>query len=197
MKIVFASGNLGKIQELKLALAHTSIHLIPQSDFNVTEVAETGLTFIENALIKARHAAAATGLPAIADDSGLEVAALHGAPGIYSARFSGDEATADENNQTLLAKMQHIPIGKRQARFYCALVYLAHAKDPTPIIAEASWSGEILLAPVGEKGFGYDPIFYDPIEKSSAAALDPQKKLAISHRGKALELFIQKLIHIL
>jgi XTP/dITP diphosphohydrolase len=193
MKVVFASHNAGKIQELSALLLPFELHVIPQSELNVEEVPETAPTFVENALIKARHAAASTGLPAIADDSGLAVDALHGAPGIYSARYAGPSANSVSNIKKLLTDMQHVPDTKRQAQFHCVLVYLEHAKDPTPIICHATWSGIILKEPRGEKGFGYDPVFFDPEQNCSAAELSLSIKNKISHRGKALHLLINEL----
>jgi XTP/dITP diphosphohydrolase len=193
MKIVFASNNTGKIHELQTLLALHHVEIIAQTTLNVKEIPETGLTFVENALIKARHASLQTGLPAIADDSGLEVAALHGAPGIYSARFAGSNATAEENISKLLSNMQSVPLDKRLARFYCVLVFLNSGYDPTPLICEGAWNGVILTAPAGKMGFGYDPIFFDPNEKCSAAELPIQKKNKISHRGQALNLLLKKL----
>lgn len=193
MKIVFASSNSGKLYELQTLLTHYPVEIIPQTTLQVSDIPETGLTFVENALIKARHAAKQTGLPAIADDSGLEVAALHGAPGIYSARFAGTQATAKDNIKKLLLQMESIPQDKREARFYCVLVYLNSAEDPTPLICEGVWNGSILTAPVGEKGFGYDPVFFDSNENQSAAELALAIKNQISHRGKALKLLINRL----
>ena len=193
MKIVFASNNSGKIQELQSLLQPWNIELIPQNALNVTEIEETGLTFLENALLKARHASQQTGLPAIADDSGLEVAALQGAPGIYSARYAGQSSNALNNINKLLKTLENYPDEKRTAQFYCVLVFLRHANDPTPFIGEGSWEGIITREPLGEKGFGYDPIFFDPHEKQSAAQLSSAKKNQISHRAKALKCLIEKL----
>lgn len=192
MKIVFASNNSGKILELQSLLSSFNIQIIPQASLNVSEIEETGTTFVENAILKARHAAEQTGLPAIADDSGLEVAALSGAPGVYSARFAGINANSENNIKKLLHEMSSYP-EHRQARFYCVLVFFAHAKDATPLICEGEWPGLILSEPRGDLGFGYDPIFYDPIENASAAQLPIDKKNQISHRGKALKKLIEKL----
>jgi XTP/dITP diphosphohydrolase len=193
MKITFASNNAGKILELTALLKPFNIEIIPSASLNVSEIAETGLTFIENALIKARHACKHSGLPAIADDSGLEVLALSGAPGIYSARFAGEKATSSDNIKKLLSELQNVPDSHRHARFYCALVFMQHASDPTPLICEADWKGMILTQPSGNQGFGYDPIFYDHEEKCTAAELSLEKKNLISHRGKALRLLLKKL----
>lgn len=193
MKIIFASNNPGKIHELQTLFKKFDIEIIPQTVLDISETDETSLTFVENALLKARHACQATALPAIADDSGLEVAALKGAPGIYSARFAGKNASPEKNIQKLLTKMQNIPDKHRQARFYCVVVYLVHAADPTPLICEGTWEGLILKKPVGNKGFGYDPVFFDPKQNCSAAQLPLEKKNKMSHRGKALQLLIKKL----
>lgn len=186
MKVVFASNNAGKIHELNVLLNEFDLSIIPQSELGVEDVPETGLTFVENALIKARHACLKTGLPAIADDSGLIVEALHGAPGIRSARFAGERASAQDNIKKLLSELAFVPDEQREARFYCVLIYLSHAEDPTPLICQGSWEGVILKSPCGEKGFGYDPIFFDPKQNCSAAELPMNIKNQISHRGKAL-----------
>jgi XTP/dITP diphosphohydrolase len=182
---VLASNNPGKAREIGQLLAGHEITVRPQSDFGVPEAAETGLTFVENALIKARNAAQHSGLPAIADDSGLEVDALNGAPGIYSARYAGD-AGDGANNEKLLAALQTVPEEERTARFQCVMVYLRHADDPTPLICQGTWEGRILTAPQGENGFGYDPVFFVPAEGCSAAELAADRKNALSHRGQAL-----------
>ena len=192
-KIVLASGNKGKVKELAAMLSSLSIEVLPQSDFAVTEVAETGSTFIENAIIKARHAAKHTGLPAIADDSGLAVDALGGAPGVYSARYSGEHATDQSNITKLLGAMADVPTYKRQAKFLCVLVYMRHADDPSPIICQGEWCGEIMTEQQGANGFGYDPIFWVNQQNSSSAQLSPQQKNALSHRGKALKLLLAQL----
>lgn len=193
MKIVFASNNAGKIRELQSILKPLALEIIPQTILGVTEVEETGLTFVENALLKARHAAQHTGLPAIADDSGLEVNALNHAPGIYSARYAGKNASSQDNIKKLLNELHNVPDNKRQARFYCCLVYLSQVDDPTPIICEGTWSGLILKQPAGSDGFGYDPVFFDSNENCSAAELPLAKKNLLSHRGKALKCLIEKL----
>jgi XTP/dITP diphosphohydrolase len=191
-KIVLASGNKGKLSEFAELFAPFNIDVIPQSEFNVPEAEETGLTFVENAIIKARNACEYTGLPAIADDSGIEVDYLLGAPGIYSARFAGDNATDEDNRIALLAALNGVPDRERTARYQCLLVMMRHSKDPTPLICQADWQGQILSAPVGNGGFGYDPIFWVPEIKCSAAQLSAKQKHAISHRGKAIRKFIEE-----
>jgi XTP/dITP diphosphohydrolase len=184
--ILLASGNKGKVNELKEMLAPLGFNVVPQSQFDVQEVPETGTTFVENAIIKARHASKVTGLPCIADDSGLEVSALNGAPGIYSARFAGDNATDGTNIDKLLNAIQDVPVGKRDARFVCVLVFMRHADDPTPIICQGFWKGEITLQRSGENGFGYDPVFFVPEHDCTSAELTPEQKHSLSHRGQAL-----------
>lgn len=192
-KIVLATGNQGKVKELARMLSDLDIEVLPQSEFGVTDVAETGTTFVENAIIKARHAAQQTGLPAIADDSGLAVHALNGEPGVYSARYSGDQATDKTNIAQLLNVMTDVPKGKRQAKFLCVLVYMRHADDPTPIICQGEWHGEITTEQQGENGFGYDPIFWVKEQNCSSAQLSPEQKNILSHRGKALKLLLAQL----
>ncbi len=160
---------------------------VPQSDFDVPDADETGLTFVENAILKARHAAQLTGLPAIADDSGLEVDALNGAPGIYSSRFAGGGASDADNLQKLLAELKEVPEDQRTARFQCLMVFMSHAEDPTPLICQGSWEGRILFAPQGENGFGYDPLFWVPGEQCTSAELPSELKNRLSHRGQALQ----------
>jgi XTP/dITP diphosphohydrolase len=184
-RIVLATGNEGKVRELSELLAARDISIVPQSDFAVPEADETGLTFVENAIIKARNAAAHTGLPAIADDSGLEVDYLNGAPGIFSARYAGDAGSA-ANNAKLLAALDGVPEAQRSARFQCVLVYLRHTDDPTPILCQGTWEGRILTAQRGDAGFGYDPLFYVADEGCSAAELTGERKNELSHRGQAL-----------
>ncbi len=186
-KIVLATGNQGKVKELANLLADHNIDIVPQSQFDVPEVAETGTTFVENAIIKARHAAKITGLPAIADDSGLEVDALNGAPGVISARYAGEDATDATNNAKLLAELDGVEAEKRTGRFHCVLVYMRHADDPTPIICHGVWEGSMLLAPQGEQGFGYDPLFWVESHQCSSAQLPRDEKNKLSHRGKALK----------
>jgi len=190
-QVVLASGNTGKLAELDRILAPLGVELLSQAQFNVVEAEETGLTFVENAILKARAACAQTGLPAIADDSGLEVDALRGAPGIHSARYSGDGDAG--NNLKLLDALADVPPGERSARFQCALVYLRHAEDPTPLICPGSWEGEILLEARGKDGFGYDPLFYVPQYHCSAAELDAGVKNRVSHRARACALLLAAL----
>lgn len=184
--IVLATSNKGKVAELTQLLADQNIEIVPQSDFNVSDAAETGTTFIENAIIKARHASRLTGLPAIADDSGLEVDALRGEPGVYSARYAGEDATNKKNNKKLLKELKDIKTKKRTARFHCVLVYLRHENDPTPVICHGTWEGSILKEARGEQGFGYDPLFWQEELQLSAAELPRDVKNKLSHRGKAL-----------
>lgn len=190
-KIVLASGNKGKLREFAELFAPLNIEVVPQSDFDVPEAEETGLSFVENAIIKARNAAHHTGLPAIADDSGIEVDYLLGAPGIYSARYAGSDASDHDNLNALLAALDNVPTQERAARYQCLLVLMRHSKDPTPLICQASWQGVILEAPVGSGGFGYDPIFWVPETQCSAAELSSEQKHALSHRGKAIRQFIE------
>ena len=189
-KIVLASGNKGKLREFAQLFATLDIEVVPQSDFDVPEAEETGLTFMENAIIKARNAAKHTGLPAIADDSGIEVDALEGKPGIYSARFAGANASDEDNLDFLLTSLQDKAEAERAARYQCLLVYMEHENDPTPLISQASWEGRILTESVGNGGFGYDPIFWVNETQCSSAELSPEQKHAISHRGKALQKFM-------
>ena len=185
-KLVLATGNQKKVKELAAMLADMKIQVIPQSEFAVSDADETGTTFVENAIIKARHAARVTGLPAVADDSGLEVDLLHGRPGVYSARFAGSGASDKENIDKLLAELKGAPDYLKSARFWCVLVYMRHADDPTPIICQASWEGMIIDEPRGQHGFGYDPVFFVPTEQETAAELGPAVKNRLSHRGQAL-----------
>ena len=187
-KVILASGNAGKLRELSALLNEKEVDLIPQSEFKVSDVEETGLSFVENALIKARHACAETGMPALADDSGIEVDVLHGEPGIYSARYAGvSGATADAaNNARLLEELEQIPELQRTARFQCVIAYLRHDKDPMPLICQGTWEGQILFAESGDNGFGYDPLFYVPTHGCSSAELDAEVKNSLSHRGQAL-----------
>jgi len=194
-KIVLASGNKGKLREFAQLFAPLDIEVVPQSDFDVPEAEETGLSFVENAIIKARNACEHTGLPAIADDSGIEVDFLLGAPGIYSARFAGENASDADNINALIAALNGVPDKERIARYQCLLVMMHHSKDPTPLICQADWQGRILRVPLGEGGFGYDPIFWVPELECSAAQLTPEQKHAISHRGKAIRKFINEVQH--
>jgi XTP/dITP diphosphohydrolase len=186
-ELVIASGNSGKLREFARLLGHLPLQLRLQSELNVVPAEETGLTFVENAILKARAASAQTGLSALADDSGLEVDALRGAPGVRSARYAGEDGpNADAANKARLLKdMATVADGQRQARFHCVLVLLRHAEDPVPVIAQGSWEGLILHREQGEGGFGYDPLFYVPTHRMSAAELDSGEKNAISHRGLA------------
>ncbi|HBV90484.1 MAG TPA: non-canonical purine NTP pyrophosphatase, partial [Pantoea sp.] len=184
-KVVLATGNPGKVRELAELLSAFGLDIVAQTDLGVESAEETGLTFIENAILKARHAAQITGLPAIADDSGLAVDALGGAPGIYSARYAGEEASDQQNLEKLLQALENVPDGQRQAQFHCVLVYLRHAEDPTPLVFHGSWQGEITRSAAGSGGFGYDPIFFVPALGKTAAELSKAEKGAVSHRGKA------------
>ncbi|KUE78137.1 XTP/dITP diphosphatase [Aeromonas schubertii] len=185
-KLVLATGNQKKVKELAAMLADLDIQVVPQSEFAVSEVAETGTTFVENAIIKARHAAKVTGLPAVADDSGLEVDLLQGRPGVYSARFAGDQASDRENIDKLLAELSGVPADLRTARFWCVLVFMRHENDPTPLICQASWEGLITEELRGQNGFGYDPVFFVPGEGCTSAELPAERKNQLSHRGQAL-----------
>jgi XTP/dITP diphosphohydrolase len=191
-KIILASNNKGKIREFNTMLDGL-YEVISMSDRQVEEVPETGLTFVENALIKARNASEQSGLPALADDSGIVVDALGGEPGIYSARYAGNHGDDEANTQKLLDQMYVIPEGERTARFWCAIVFLEHANDPTPIIIQRGWEGEILRKKVGENGFGYDPIFYVPTHSCASAELAPEIKNTFSHRGRALTALLEEL----
>ena len=185
-RIVLATSNPGKVREFSAALMGLNVDILPQSAFDVPEVEETGLTFVENAILKARNAARHTGLPALADDSGLAVDALGGAPGVYSARYAGPGAGDRANIDKLLAELREVPAERRAARFQCVLVLLHHAADPTPLICQASWEGLITFEPYGSGGFGYDPVFLVPEEGQTAAELDLAVKNRLSHRGQAL-----------
>jgi XTP/dITP diphosphohydrolase len=185
-RLVLATGNAGKLRELREILEPWNVDVRPQSEFTHAHAAETGLSFVENALLKARHAAGASGLPAIGDDSGLEVDALRGAPGIHSARYATPMASDADNNLKLLDELAAVPAAARGARYRCAMVYLRWPLDAAPLIAQAAWEGRILRAPVGVHGFGYDPLFEVAGTGRSAAQLDPAEKNRISHRGQAL-----------
>jgi len=184
-KIVLASGNAGKIKEIQAILAGHPI--VPQSAFNVAECEETGVTFVENAILKARNAAKHCNLPAIADDSGLVVDALDGAPGVISARYAGDGASDQDNLQKLLQELEGVPEAQRSARFVCVLVFMEHAQDPCPVIAQGVWEGRIMTQALGTNGFGYDPVFWVPEQHCSSAELSPDLKNSLSHRGQALK----------
>jgi len=192
-QLVLATGNAGKVKEMTEMLQPLGWKVTPQSEFFDSEAEETGLSFIENAILKARYACAKTGLPAIADDSGLEVSALQGQPGIYSSRYAGEEATDQENLQKLLIEMEEVPPCMRQASFYCAMVFCRHANDPTPLVALGRWNGEILHEPVGSGGFGYDPIFFVPDQGVSSAELTKAQKNTISHRAQALQALVEQM----
>lgn len=189
-KIVLASSNTGKVREFNELLAGSAIEVVPQTVYGVPDIEETGLTFVENAILKARNAAQHTGLPAIADDSGLEVDALDGAPGIYSARYAGEGASDEDNLLKLLDALKDTADAERGARFQCLMVYMRHGADPTPHIVQGSWEGTILRAPRGDNGFGYDPVFYVPEQDCSSAQLAPEVKNRLSHRGQALSRLI-------
>jgi XTP/dITP diphosphohydrolase len=193
MKFVVASSNAGKLAEFRDLLGEAGYEFVTQGELGVTDAEETGLTFVENALLKARHAARTTGLAALADDSGLCVDALGGAPGLYSARYAGSHGDAQANIAKLLDAMKDVPEAERGAQFVCVLALVRHAEDPQPIIAEGRWSGLILDAPRGDGGFGYDPVFLDPENNLSAAEFDPAIKNRLSHRGRALAMLRQKL----
>lgn len=192
-QIVLASGNAKKVAELQSLLGGLGMRVVPQNEFGVMDAEETGTTFVENAIIKARHAARTTGLPAIADDSGLTVDALDGRPGVYSARFAGPAATDEQNVARLLADLEGLPSGRRLATFWCVLVYLRHAEDPTPLICTGHWTGTITEAPRGDGGFGYDPVFLLPEAGRTAAELSPEEKNRLSHRGQALRQLLSQL----
>jgi len=184
--IVLASGNAGKIREINQILANLDCRVVPQTELGVPDAEETGQSFVENAILKARNAAQHTGLPAIADDSGLEVDALDGAPGVHSARYAGPAATDADNVDRLLNALRGIPDEKRSARFRCVMVYLRKPDDAMPVIAQGTWEGYIGHAPRGENGFGYDPVFIVPDRNCTSAELPPAEKNQLSHRGQAL-----------
>jgi XTP/dITP diphosphohydrolase len=192
-KLVVASSNPDKLRELLQLFDGLDYELYPQSALNVPEVAETGTTFVENAIIKARNAAQHTGFAALADDSGIEVDALNGAPGVYSARFSGADASDEANNALLVEKLRAVPEQQRSARYRAVIVFMRNAADPSPIICEGSWEGQILLEPRGQGGFGYDPFFYLPEQGCTSAELSAEQKNQQSHRGKALRELLVKL----
>jgi XTP/dITP diphosphohydrolase len=191
--IVLASSNKGKVREINQVLAGTGLQVQPQSEFGVVDAEETGLTFVENAILKARNAARHTSLPAIADDSGLEVDALAGAPGIYSARFAGEGASDQANLEKLLLELEAVPEEQRTARFQCLMVFMRHAGDPTPLICQGTWEGRILFAARGDNGFGYDPVFHVPAHGCSSAELPAETKNSLSHRGQALRQLVAAL----
>jgi XTP/dITP diphosphohydrolase len=185
-EIILASSNQGKVREINQLLTGLDLHVHPQTEYGVPDIEETGLTFVENAILKARNAAQHTGLAAIADDSGIEVDALRGEPGIYSARYAGEGASDQANLEKLLTELGDLPEEKRTARFQCLMVYMRHANDPTPLICQGTWEGRILFEPRGKNGFGYDPVFYVPTHDCSSAELAADIKNSLSHRGQAL-----------
>ncbi len=192
-QLVLASSNQGKLKELNQVLQGVGYEVLPQSRFAVGDVEETGLSFVENAILKARHACRASGMPALADDSGLEVDALKGAPGIYSARFAGEGASDEDNNRKLVSMLSAFAEADRSARFRCLLVYMRHAEDPTPLICQGTWEGRIVTEPRGSNGFGYDPLFYIPELQCCSAELAAEQKNRISHRGRALAQLVSRL----
>ncbi len=194
-RVVLASNNVGKLRELQQLLQAADLEIVTQASLGVRDIEETGLSFVENAILKARNAATRTGLAAIADDSGLEVDALNGAPGIYSARYAGVGAGDAKNNEKLLHALRDVPEAQRSARFRCVLVYMRHGADPMPTICSGTWEGRILDAPQGANGFGYDPLFYVPTHRCSAAQLDAETKNKLSHRGQALRALLATLTH--
>lgn len=192
-KILLASNNPGKVREIQTLLKDNDITIVPQSAFQIPNIEEIGLTFIENAILKARHASQLSGLPAIADDSGLEVDALDGAPGVVSARYAGRSASDVDNNAKLLRELEKIPNAERTARFRCVMVFLRHAGDPSPVIGQGVWEGIILSEPRGSGGFGYDPLFFVPEKNRASAELTADEKNRLSHRGKALRELVAQL----
>jgi len=191
-QIVLASSNQGKLREIKTIFQDQPYQLIPQVEFNVSDADETGLTFVENAIIKARHAAQHTGMMALADDSGIEVDYLNGAPGIYSARYAGQPCDNQANNDKLLTALQGVPKQQRSARFQCVIVLMRHANDPTPLICTGTWEGYIVEKQSGVNGFGYDPLFFVPTHNCTSAELSPEVKNQLSHRGQALRELAEK-----
>ncbi len=192
-RIVLASSNAGKVREINELLAGSGLEVLPQTEFGVADIEETGLSFVENAILKARNAARHTGLPAIADDSGLEVDALNGAPGIYSARYAGEGASDRDNLEKLLDALHDVPEQRRTARFQCLMVYMRHGLDPTPLIFQGTWEGRILFEPRGSGGFGYDPVFFVPDQGCASAELPAGVKNRLSHRGQALRRLVAAL----
>lgn len=194
-KIVLASSNKGKLAEIQYLLRDLPIEFIPQTVLGIPDIEETGLTFVENAILKARNAAALSGLPALADDSGLAVDCLNGAPGVYSARYAGPGATDADLIAKLLKQMEKVDASDRRARFHCVMALLMNPRDPAPLICHGIWEGQILHSARGQQGFGYDPVFYVPMHACSAAELDPQEKNKISHRGQAMAHLIRIFKH--
>lgn len=193
MKVVLATGNAGKLREMRTLLSPLCMQILPQSELTVTDAIEDGLSFVENAIIKARNAALHSGLPAIADDSGLEVDALKGAPGIFSARFAGEHGNDAANNAKLLAELAPFKHEQRRARFRCVMVFMRHANDPSPVIGEGSWEGSIGQQADGDNGFGYDPLFYVASHGCTAARLGTAEKNTLSHRGQASRAMLKQL----
>lgn len=193
MKVVLASNNPGKLRELDAVLRPMGWELVAQGDLGVPETEETGTTFEANALLKARHAAACTGLAALADDSGIEVDALDGRPGVYSARYAGPQCDDEANNRLLLRELEGVPEEQRGARYQCVIALVRTAEDPDPLIVRGAWEGRILEAPQGHNGFGYDPLFYVPTHGCASAELEPDVKNALSHRGAALRALVERL----
>jgi XTP/dITP diphosphohydrolase len=192
-QLILASGNRGKLAEFQQLLQHVGFDVIPQTLKQVPEAEESGLSFVENAILKARNAAAFCGLPALADDSGIEVDALKGAPGIYSARFAGPGASDADNNHKLLDSLRDVPPAQRTARYRCVLVFMRYGADPSPLICEGAWEGVIVDTPRGDNGFGYDPFFFVPDQNATAAELLPELKNRISHRGVAMAKLLRAL----
>ena len=192
-RVVLATGNAGKLREMRAILSPWHVEVLPLADFTRAAADETGLSFVENAILKARFAAEASGLPAIADDSGLEVDALHGAPGIYSARYAGEPADDEANNRKLLRELENVADTERTARYRCAMAYLRWPQDPAPIVCQASWDGRIGRVPRGSGGFGYDPLFVVEGSSRTAAEFDPAEKNRVSHRGLALRALVTAL----
>lgn len=192
-RIVLASGNAGKIRELTELLGPIGLEVVPQSHWQVEECEETGLTFVENAILKARNAARHTGLPALADDSGIEVDHLQGQPGIYSARYSGPDGNDQKNNEKLLAALHSVPQAQRTARFRCVMAFLDHAEDPSPILTEGSWEGLVASKSAGSRGFGYDSVFFLPEFGCTSAELPDAEKNRLSHRGQAVRGMVERL----
>lgn len=192
-RIVLASGNAGKIRELTELLRPIGVEVVPQSRWQVAACEETGLTFVENAILKARNATRHTGLPALADDSGIEVDHLHGQPGIYSARYSGPDGDDRRNNEKLLAALQGVPAQQRGARFRCVMAFLEHAEDPSPILTEGTWEGRVAEISAGTRGFGYDSVFYLPEYGCTSAELPAVEKNRLSHRGQAVRAMVERL----
>jgi len=195
-QIIFASNNEGKIREISELTAGLDLEILSQSKLNIPDIEETGSSFVENAIIKARNAASYSGLPAIADDSGIEIDALQGKPGIFSSRYAGKGASDEANLQKLIGEVSALPEDQRAARFVCLMVYIRCPDDPTPLIAQGVWEGMALINPRGDNGFGYDPMFYVPTHQCTSAELTPEVKNQLSHRGQALKELVRKLSHL-